>query len=56
VIPIIFTVNSSEFACFYFKSRESHERGSDCLCLLSPGGFRVEQFVTNCVGEHVPSS
>jgi len=25
--------------------------GSDCLCLLSPGGFRIEQFVINGVGE-----
>jgi len=24
------------------------------LCLLSPGGFRIEQFVTNCVGERLP--
>jgi len=28
--------------------------GSDCLCLLSSGGIRIEQFVTNCVGERLP--
>jgi len=27
---------------------------SDCLCLLSPRGFRIEQFVINCVGERLP--
>jgi len=25
--------------------------GSDCLYLLSPGGFRIEQSVTKCGGE-----
>jgi len=28
--------------------------GSDCLCLLSPGRFQIEQFVINCVGERLP--
>jgi len=28
--------------------------GRDCLCLLSPGRFHIEQFVTNCVGERLP--
>jgi len=28
--------------------------GSDCLCLLSPGRFQIEQCVINCVGERLP--
>jgi len=28
--------------------------GNNCLCLLSPSGFRIEQFVTNCVREYLP--
>jgi len=54
MILIIFIFNKSEFAHFFFKSVELTKGGSDCLCLLSPGDFRVEQFVTNCVGERLP--
>jgi len=37
------------------SSREKVTKGgSDCLCLLSPGGFRIEKSVKNCVGERVP--
>jgi len=50
MILIIFTVNTSEFALF--KSRECHKGRNYCLCLLTPGGFCIEQSVTKCVGEH----
>jgi len=53
MILIIFTVNASEFAYFFFKSGESHEGWQRLLVLLSPGGFRIEQFVTNCGGERL---
>jgi len=52
VILIIFTVNTLVFAYFLFKSGEGTKGGSDCLCLLLPGGFHIEQPVTKCVGEH----
>jgi len=32
MILIIFIVNTSEFACFFFKSGEVTKGGSDCLC------------------------
>jgi len=48
MILIIFIVNTSEFAYFFFKSGDSHERRHRLLVLLAPGGFRIEQFVTNC--------
>jgi len=54
MILIIFIVNTSEFAHFFFKSVELTKGGGDCLCLLSPGDFRVERFVTNNVGERLP--
>jgi len=54
VILIIFTVNSFEFVYFFFKSGDVTKGGSDSLCLLSLGSFRIEQSVTNCVGECVP--
>ena len=54
MILLIFIVNTAEFAYFFFKSGEVTNGGSDCLCLLSPGGFRIEQFVTNCSGERLP--
>jgi len=44
----LFIVNTSEFADFFFMSGESHEGRQRLLVLLSPGGFRIEQFVTNC--------
>jgi len=53
MILIIFIVNTSEFA-YFFKSGESHEGRHRLLVLLSPGGFRIEQFVTNCGGERLP--
>jgi len=54
MILIIFIVNTSEFAYFFFKSVVSHEGRQQLLALLSPGGFRIEQFVTNCGGEGLP--
>jgi len=54
MILIIFIVNTSEFAYFFFKSRDSHEGRQRLLVLLSPGGIRIEQFVTNCGGERLP--
>jgi len=56
MILIIFIVNTSAFAYFFFKPWESHEGGQRLLALLPPGGFRIEQFVTNCGGEHLPCS
>jgi len=47
-------VNTSEFADFFFTSEESHEGRQRLLVFLSPGGFRIEQFVTNCGGERLP--
>jgi len=53
VILIIFTVKSSEVA--YSSSQANVTKGgSDCLCLLWPGGFRIEQSVKNSVGVCVP--
>jgi len=49
----LFIVNTSEFAYFFFKSGETHEGRHRLLVLLSPGGFRIEQFVTNCGGERL---
>jgi len=54
MILIVFIVNISEFAYFFFKSGESHEERHRLLVLLSPGGIRIEQFVTNCGGERLP--
>jgi len=54
MILIIFIVNTSEFAYFFFKSGESHEGRQRLLALLSPGGLRIEQFVTNRGGERLP--
>jgi len=54
MILISFIVNPSEFAYFFFNSEESHEGRQRLLVLLSPGGFRIEQFVTNCGGERLP--
>jgi len=54
MILIIFIVNTSEFAYFFFKSGDSHEGRHRLIVLLSPGGFRIEQFVTNCGGERLP--
>jgi len=54
VILIIFIVNTSGFAYFFFKSGESHEGRQRLLVLLSPGGIRIEQFVTICGGERLP--
>ena len=54
MILIIFIVNTSEFAYFFFKSWDSHEGRQRLLVLLSPDGFRTEQFVTNCGGERLP--
>jgi len=54
MILIIFTVNASEFAYFFFKSGKSHEGRQRLLVLFLPGGFRIEQFVTNCGGERLP--
>jgi len=56
MILIIFIVNTSEFAHFVFNSGESHEERQRLLVLLSPGGFRIEQLVTNCGGERLPYS
>ena len=54
MIPIIFIVNASEFAYFFFKSGDSHEGRQRLLVLLSPVSIRIEQFVTNCSGERLP--
>jgi len=54
MILIILIVNTSEFAYFFFNSGESDEGRHRLLVLLSPDGFRVEQFVTNCGGERLP--
>ena len=51
MILIIFIVNTSEFAYFFFKSGESQEGRQRLLVLLSPRGFRIDQFVTNCGGD-----
>jgi len=56
MILIIFVVNTSKFAYFFFKSGVSHEGRQRLLALLSPGGIRIEQFVTNCGGERLPCS
>ena len=56
MVLFIFIVNTSEFAYFFFKSGESHEGRHRLFVLLSPGGFRIEQFVTNCGGERLPCS
>jgi len=53
MIVIIFIVNTSQFA-YFFNSGESHEGRQRLLVLLSPGGFRIEQFATNCGGERLP--
>jgi len=53
MILIIFIVNTSECAYFFFKSGESHEGRHRLLVLLSQGGIRIEQFVTNCGGERL---
>jgi len=53
MILIIFIVSTSEFACFFFKSGDSHEGRQRLLVLLSPGGIRIEQLVTLC-GERLP--
>jgi len=53
MILIIFIVNTSEFAYFFFKSGDSHEGRQRLLALLSPGGVRIEQFVTNCGDERL---
>jgi len=43
MILIIFIVNTSEFAYFFFQSWDSHEgRQRLLLVLLSPGGVRIE--------------
>ena len=54
MILIIFIVNTSEFAHFDFTSGGSHEGRQRLLVLLSLGGVRIEQFVTNCGGERLP--
>ena len=46
--------NQSIRICVFFKSGDSHEGRQRLLVLLSPGGFRIEQFVTNCGGDRVP--
>jgi len=53
MILIIFIVNTSEFAYFFFKSGDSHEGRQHLLVLLSAGGVRIEQFVTNCGRERL---
>jgi len=53
MILIIFIVDTSEFA-YFFNSGESHEGRQRLLVLLSQGGFRIEQFVTNCGNERLP--
>ena len=54
MILIIFIVNTSEFADFFFKSGDCHKGRQRLLVLLAPGGIRIEQFVTNCGGERLP--
>jgi len=54
MILMIFIANTFEFAYFFFKSGESHEGRQRLLVLHSPGGLRIEQFVTNCGGERLP--
>jgi len=55
MILIIFTVNSPEFAYFFFKSGKSHEGRQRLLVPPLVGWFsRCEQSVTNCVGEREP--
>ena len=56
MILIIFIVNTSEFAYFFFKSGESGEGRQRLLVLPPPGGFCIKQFyiVTNCGGERLP--
>jgi len=54
MILIIFIDNTSEFAYFFFKSGDSHEGRQRLLVLLSPGGIRIDQFVTKCGGERLP--
>jgi len=49
MILIIFIVNTFEFVYFVFKSGDSHEGRQRLLVLLSPGGIRIEQFVTQTV-------
>ena len=56
MILIIFILNTSEFAYFFFKSGDSHEGRQGLLVLLAPGCIRMEQFVTNCGGERLQCS
>jgi len=44
MILIIFIVNTSEFVYFFFNSGESHEGRQRLLVLLSPRGFRLNQW------------
>ena len=53
MIIIIFIVNTFEFT-YFFKSGNSHEGRHRLLVLLSPGGFRIELFATNCGGVRLP--
>jgi len=53
MILIIFIINTSEFA-YSSQVRGSHEGKQRLLVYLAPGGFRIEQFVTNCGGERLP--
>jgi len=53
MILIIFIVNTSDFAYFFFKSGDSHEGRQRLLVLLLPGDVRIEQFVTNCSDERL---
>jgi len=41
MILFIFIVNTSEFAYFFFKSRDSHEGRQRMLVLLSPVAFAL---------------
>jgi len=41
MVLIIFIVNTSEFAYFFFKSGDSQEGRQRLLVLLSPGGIRI---------------
>jgi len=54
MVVIIFMVNTSEFAYFFFKSENSYEGRQRLLVFLSPDGIHIEQFVTNCGGERLP--
>jgi len=59
MILIIFLVNTSEFAYFFFMPWEIHEGRQRLLVLFSPHGSRlnrIEKFVTNCGGERSPSN